>query len=562
MRPVRIRRAARRSARVRARVATTAVLALAAPALLTGAAEAGSARTAATGRWATRTAATAPWTTGAAAGQWTTRTLAPGVTVHTGVVRRPDATHAWTVTVQAPVSTRWTANDPDAPASWAEVSTRAWADGTARALTEAGFRPRVEGVRWPRYADTPRGLMGHRVRIGRFTTQEEAKQTASAVTAAGFHTTLSWTGYDIQEPADRENLQVAVVDPKTFHGKVEATHDGDVTRRQTTSAVARASNSLVGVNGGFFVLTAGDGVPGTMSGIGAYRGELESMAVGSRSALLLEDGGRRARIADLTSTVTVRVGSASYQVQGINRLPGTVRDCGRPGATPSELPWQDVTCRLADDLVRFTPAFRAELPAGPGAQVVLDGSGRVVSVGARGGRVPAGGAVLQGIGRAADWLTAHAEPHRRLTTDEAVRTAGGGRVVLDADDSLVSAAPTLVKDGRIDIDAAAEGVVDPEYTSFGYAWANVRQPRTLAGIDRRGRLILATVDGRLRNGSEGFTLYEAAAFMKSLGAVRAMNLDGGGSTAMAVDGTLVNQPSDAAGERAVGDTVQVLPADR
>ncbi|MFB0614391.1 phosphodiester glycosidase family protein [Streptomyces sp. AGS-58] len=86
------------------------------------------------------------------------------------------------------------------------------------------------------------------------------------------------------------------------------------------------------------------------------------------------------------------------------------------------------------------------------------------------------------------------------------------------------------------------------------------RPRVPGGVDRRGRLLLVTADGRLENGSEGFTLHEAAAFMKSLGAVQAMNLDGGGSTAMAVNGTPVDQPSDATGERAVGDTVQVLPA--
>jgi exopolysaccharide biosynthesis protein len=38
-----------------------------------------------------------------------------------------------------------------------------------------------------------------------------------------------------------------------------------------------------------------------------------------------------------------------------------------------------------------------------------------------------------------------------------------------------------------------------------------------------------------------------------------MNLDGGGSTAMAVNGVLVNKPSDSAGERPVGDTVLVVP---
>ena len=144
---------------------------------------------------------------------------------------------------------------------------------------------------------------------------------------------------------------------------------------------------------------------------------------------------------------------------------------------------------------------------------------------------------------------------------EAIRDSLGRRVSFHRGDSLVSAAPTLVQHGRIAIDAATEGVIDPEYPSFGYAWANVRQPRTMAGIDKRGRLLLVTVDGRQKGGSEGFTLQEAAAFMKSLGAVQALNLDGGGSTAMAVNGSVVNQPSDSTGERAVGDTIQVLPAD-
>jgi exopolysaccharide biosynthesis protein len=46
--------------------------------------------------------------------------------------------------------------------------------------------------------------------------------------------------------------------------------------------------------------------------------------------------------------------------------------------------------------------------------------------------------------------------------------------------------------------------------------------------------------------------------MRELGAIDAMNLDGGGSSAMAVDGMLVNHPSDATGERAIGDAVVVL----
>jgi exopolysaccharide biosynthesis protein len=63
----------------------------------------------------------------------------------------------------------------------------------------------------------------------------------------------------------------------------------------------------------------------------------------------------------------------------------------------------------------------------------------------------------------------------------------------------------------------------------------------------------------MSGGSEGFTRAEGAAFMRSLGAVDALNLDGGGSSTTVVNGTLVNRPSDATGERPVGDTIQVLP---
>jgi len=39
----------------------------------------------------------------------------------------------------------------------------------------------------------------------------------------------------------------------------------------------------------------------------------------------------------------------------------------------------------------------------------------------------------------------------------------------------------------------------------------------------------------------------------------ALNLDGGGSTTMTVAGQVVNSPSDATGERPVGDALLVLP---
>jgi len=54
------------------------------------------------------------------------------------------------------------------------------------------------------------------------------------------------------------------------------------------------------------------------------------------------------------------------------------------------------------------------------------------------------------------------------------------------------------------------------------------------------------------------TLAELASLLIELGAVEAVNMDGGGSTAMVIRGRVVNSPSDLSGERAVGDALLVF----
>jgi exopolysaccharide biosynthesis protein len=98
-------------------------------------------------------------------------------------------------------------------------------------------------------------------------------------------------------------------------------------------------------------------------------------------------------------------------------------------------------------------------------------------------------------------------------------------------------------------------------------FAPVRHPRTIVGVAARGRrLLLITIDGRQPGYSAGTTNRESAALALALGATEAINLDGGGSTAMAIarirgDSTtyeLVNKPSDPQGERAVGNALVVV----
>lgn len=87
-------------------------------------------------------------------------------------------------------------------------------------------------------------------------------------------------------------------------------------------------------------------------------------------------------------------------------------------------------------------------------------------------------------------------------------------------------------------------------------------PRTAVGIDADGRrLLILVIDGRSAT-SRGYTMVELANMMVALGAENALNLDGGGSSAMytrRVDGTMgvINEPSDGH-ERSVANSLGVI----
>ena len=88
-------------------------------------------------------------------------------------------------------------------------------------------------------------------------------------------------------------------------------------------------------------------------------------------------------------------------------------------------------------------------------------------------------------------------------------------------------------------------------------FTDVRHPRTLIGTDRRGHVWLVVVDGRQPDYSVGMTFEELLGLANRLELDNALNLDGGGSTTMVVNGAIVNRPSDASGPRPVSDAIIV-----
>ena len=93
------------------------------------------------------------------------------------------------------------------------------------------------------------------------------------------------------------------------------------------------------------------------------------------------------------------------------------------------------------------------------------------------------------------------------------------------------------------------------------------QPRTAIGLDQKMRqIIIVVVDGRQPGYSEGATLSEMADLLIEFGAYSGMNLDGGGSSTLVVEGSngkpeVLNRPIDLGipnRERAIGNQLGIF----
>lgn len=108
--------------------------------------------------------------------------------------------------------------------------------------------------------------------------------------------------------------------------------------------------------------------------------------------------------------------------------------------------------------------------------------------------------------------------------------------------------PGLVENGELAVTAKSE--VRNSMAS---------NPRTAVGMIEPGHYLFVVSDGRTDE-SEGLSLYELAQLLRSLGAVTAYNLDGGGSSSMVFNGRVVNHPTSygtKVRERGVSDIVYI-----
>jgi exopolysaccharide biosynthesis protein len=128
--------------------------------------------------------------------------------------------------------------------------------------------------------------------------------------------------------------------------------------------------------------------------------------------------------------------------------------------------------------------------------------------------------------------------------------------------TAVSGSAQIVTGGRKSIPRYQTGELTPGGPG-GYSdaksWYDAINARTAIGLSRdRRSLWLFTVDAR--GGSLGMSVGEVAEMLIREGVHDALNLDGGGSTTLAMDGAIVNVPSGGPQGRSVASNLAVFAA--
>lgn len=205
--------------------------------------------------------------------------------------------------------------------------------------------------------------------------------------------------------------------------------------------------------------------------------------------------------------------------------------------------------RKADELIVFTPEFHlTTLTDTNGTEVfVVNGKISQIAPDKGSGRIPANGFILSASGKMREQLkNLKVGDKVSINSQSSPRNDFGMKQLED----VVSGVPQLVKDGKIDVTWQEE--------KSSKSFVETKHPRTAVAKLKDGKFLMVTIDGRSES-SGGIGLQNLAALLLELGATDAMNLDGGGSTTMFLDGKIVNHPSDKEGERKVGDAILVFP---
>ncbi len=342
------------------------------------------------------------------------------------------------------------------------------------------------------------------------------------------------TDSTLVESAGPVALSLLRLDPARVHLLSVLSND-EVVDAERVEGIAARHQAVAAINGGFFNVKNGE-----PTGLLKVRGELVSDTSLGRGAVVIwspPNGKTELAFDQISAKVTLKFRAEGFDwtvpIDGVD----TTRERGK--------------------VMLYTPAYHGDTDtATKGIEWVIRGTQKPVVTAIRKdvGRtpIPRDGLVLSfgGLELADDLASLDIGT---VVSFETTWTSVNGlsRERLEKADHIVNGAGLLRLNGVTPNNWQTHERLVPD------TFINARHPRTLIGVDRHGFIWLAAVDGRQSDHSIGMTFADLLRLCDRLELKDALNLDGGGSTTMVVNGRVVNRPSDATGARAVSDAILV-----
>ena len=307
---------------------------------------------------------------------------------------------------------------------------------------------------------------------------------------------------------------------------------------ETTSSIAKRHDAVAAINSGFFRLDKTQ-FAGDAAGILQINGELLSESEKDRAAIAIFNSARKTKVyfglANSIAWVSISPNFSSLDVDGINR---------EAKADEAILYTKEIkeTPTSNQDVLKLVLS-RCSITCG---QATISNEKQATPV-------PPDGYVFALHGKSRGMLTDQLrqklnDRYLSIHVSSISKFLGKREKRIESADDITNGVGLLVRDGKVGI------TWEQEKTTKSFV--ETRHPRTAVAKLRDGKFLMVTVDGRSES-SGGISLYDLADYLLSLGAVDAINLDGGGSTTMYLDGKVVNTPSDKEGERKIGDAILV-----
>jgi len=330
-------------------------------------------------------------------------------------------------------------------------------------------------------------------------------------------------------------INALTIDPKapgvsvrTILAQDKVMNDDPIKGRETVSSMVKRTGAVAGVNGDYH------NWEGDPTGLFILNGELVSEPYRIRPEFgILPDGAFLFDKLVLNASATAADGE-SCAITGVNRQPD------------------------GDEMILFTPRYFSrtmtrenrtevvvDVESGLPLRVGVPITGKVRGLRPGNWRIDPGTVILSGIAKSATFANEHLKPGSKVSIEAELdprETSGWEKAIY-----AVGSCPWIVRNGKFYMD------VDEERIKPGFY--DVPNPRTAVGRRADGKLVIVTVDGRQAM-STGMKLSELASLMISLGCTDAVNLDGGGSTEMALAYGVLNSPSDGS-ERATATCLAV-----